>query len=133
MAAILEQRGFTCEVSPPGADQRVDIIAGSGPLGLDSPTLIVELKSQTSRVGAPVVRSLQGAKHSHRADQCLLVAWGGVTKDARREFRTDRLGLRIWDAEALLDQFLDVYESLPGQVREAVPLTRAWVLDDEPG
>lgn len=60
VAAILRIRGFICDVSPPGPDQGVDILAGSGPLGLDSPTLIVEVKSETGQIPAPVVRGLQG-------------------------------------------------------------------------
>ncbi len=79
VGAILEVHGFHCDVSPPGKDQGVDILAGTGPLGLDSPTLIVEVKSEPAAVGAPVVRGLQGAMLSHRADQGLLVAWGGIT------------------------------------------------------
>jgi restriction system protein len=133
VAEILEVRGFVCEVSPPGADQGVDILAGSGPLGLDSPTLIVEVKSEEGEIKAPVVRGLMGARQSHRADQALLVAWGGITKDARREIRTDRLSLRVWDADALLDQLFDVYEELPDATRANLPLKRAWVLDEEAG
>jgi len=133
VADILKVRGFVCEVSPPGADQGVDILAGSGPLGLDSPTLIVEVKSEEGEVRAPVVRGLMGARQSHRADQALLVAWGGITKDARREIRTDRLSLRVWDADDLLDQIFDVYDRLPAATRAALPMKQAWVLDEEPG
>lgn len=49
VAAILRIRGFVCDVSSPGPDQGVDILAGSGPLGLDSPTLIVEVKQRPGR------------------------------------------------------------------------------------
>ncbi len=42
IAAILEAEGFTCDVSPPGPDFSVDILAGCGPLGLNSPTLLVQ-------------------------------------------------------------------------------------------
>ena len=68
---------------------------------------------------------------SHRADQGLLVAWGGITKDARSEIRKDRLTMRVWDAESLLDEIFDVYEDLPGHIRSRIPLTRAWVLEEE--
>jgi restriction system protein len=133
VAEVLRARGFVCDVSPPGPDQGVDILAGSGPLGLDSPTLIVEVKSEETQVAAPVVRGLQGAMLSHRSDQGLLVAWGGITKDARREIRTDRLTMRVWDADALLEQLFEVYDRLPEETRRAVPLKRAWVLDEEAG
>lgn len=51
------------------------IIACRGLLGLDSPSLIVEVKSEDGSIGSPVVRGLQGAMSQHRADQCLLIAW----------------------------------------------------------
>jgi restriction system protein len=133
IADILRVRGFVCDVSPPGPDQGVDILAGSGPLGLDSPTLIVEVKSETGQVSAPVVRGLQGAMLSNRSDQGLLVAWGGITKDAKREIRTDRLTMRVWDADDVLDQLFDVYDRLPEEIRARIPLKRAWVLDEEAG
>lgn len=133
IADILRTRGFTCDVSPPGPDQGVDILAGSGPLGLDSPTLIVEVKSETGQVSAPVVRGLQGAMLSNRSDQGLLVAWGGITKDAKREIRTDRLTMRVWTADDLLDHMFDVYDRLPEETRAKIPLKRAWVLDEESG
>ncbi|GAA2091616.1 restriction endonuclease [Aeromicrobium tamlense] len=128
VAAVLTVRGFHCDISPPGPDQGVDILAGTGPLGLDSPTLIVEVKSGGGAIGAPVVRGLQGAMLSHRADQGLLVAWGGITREARAEIRKDRLTMRVWDADDLLDQVLDVYEELDETIRAEMPLKRAWVL-----
>ena len=133
IADILRIRGFVCDVSPPGPDQGVDILAGSGPLGLDSPTLIVEVKSESGQVPAPIVRGLQGAMLSHRADQGLLVAWGGITKDARREIRTDRLSMRVWSADDILDQLFEVYDRLPDETRASIPLKRAWVLNEEAG
>lgn len=122
--------GFQCEVSPPGPDGGVDIFAGSGPLGLDSPTLIVEVKSEPTPVGSTVVRGLHSAMTQHNADQGLLVALGGITMPARREFSTQRTRLRIWDSDALLDHLFDRYEHLTALTRQKLPLTRVWVLDD---
>ncbi|MDE8670780.1 restriction endonuclease [Pseudarthrobacter sp. H3Y2-7] len=133
VAGILRVEGYVCEVSPPGPDQGVDIIAGRGPLGLDSPTLIVEVKSEDGSIGSPVVRGLQGAMSQHRADQCLLVAWGGLNKQARAEIRTDRLTTRVWDADDVLDHLFEVYDRLPDELRMRIRLTRAWVLDEETG
>jgi restriction system protein len=131
LADILEGLGFRCEVSPAGPDGGVDILAGRGPLGLDSPTLIVEVKSEPGAVGASVVRSLHSAMTQHRADQGLLVAWGGISNPARREFTQQRTQLRIWDAEQLLDQLFSTYDRLPATTRARIPLKQAWVLDTD--
>lgn len=133
VADILRARGFVCEVSEPGPDQGVDILAGSGPLGLDSPTLIVEVKSEETQVGGPVVRGLQGAMLSNRSDQGLLVAWGGINSNAKRDIQSERLTMRVWDADDILDQLFDVYHKLPDETRRQIPLKQAWVLDDEAG
>lgn len=131
VADILEALGFECIVSPAGPDGGVDILAGTGPLGLDSPTLIVEVKSEPTPVGAPVVRGLHSAMTQYQADQALLVAWGGVTGPASREFATARTRLRIWDADELLDRLFATYDKLPTTTRASLPLKMAWVLDDE--
>ncbi len=133
VAAILRVEGYVCDVSPPGPDQGVDIIAGRGPLGLDSPTLIVEVKSEDGPIGSTVVRGLQGAISQHRADQGLLVAWGGLNKQARAEIRTDRLVLRVWEADDIIEQLFNVYDRLPDDIRLSIPLKRTWVLDEETG
>lgn len=133
VAEILRVEGYTCDVSPEGPDFGVDIIAGRGPLGLDSPTLIVEVKSEAGQIGASVVRGLQGAMASHKADQGLLVAWGGLNKPATAAIRTDRLTIRVWDAEDVLDHLFAAYDRLPDDVRARIPLKRTWVLDEETG
>ncbi|SDC08297.1 restriction system protein [Raineyella antarctica] len=131
VADILEALGFSCEVSPAGPDGGVDILAGRGPLGLDSPTLIVEVKSEPGPVGAPVVRGLHSARTQHNSDQALLVAWGGVTNAARKEFERDRTFFRVWDAEEVLDRLFATYDRLPRDTQGKIPLKQAWVLDEE--
>lgn len=131
VADILTVLGFHCEVSPPGPDGGVDILAGRGPLGLDAPTLVVEVKSESSAIDVKVVRGLHSAMVQHKADQGLLVAWGGVTGPARKEFQRDRTTFRVWDAEALLDKLFETYDRLPASTRAQIPLRQVWVLDDE--
>lgn len=131
VAEILEVLGFVCDVSPAGPDGGVDILAGCGPLGLDQPTLIVEVKSEPTAVSAKELRSLHSAMTQHSADQGLFVAWGGVTAPAKREFLQQRTRLRIWDAEQLLEQLFATYDRLSAGTQGAIPLKQAWVLDDE--
>lgn len=131
VADILEALGYHCEVSPEGPDGGVDILAGRGPLGLDSPTLIVEVKSEHGPQDVKVVRGIHSAMTQHKADQGLLVAWGGVTKAASREFQRDRTTFRVWDAEELLARLFETYDRLPPSTRTRIPLKQAWVLDDE--
>lgn len=133
IADMLRAQGYTCEVSPPGPDFGVDILAGRGPLGLDGPTLVVEVKSEYTQIGSPVLQRLQGAVASHQADQALLVAWGGLNKQAEQLRLTQRLKVRVWTDEDVLDRLFETYEQLPDATRTQIPLKRAWVLVQETG
>lgn len=130
VAAILEAEGYHTEVPPEGADDGIDVVAGSGPLGLDSPRLVAQVKSGTSAVDAPTVQQLQGAITTHGADHGLLVAWGGLTKPAQQAVRSQRFRVRVWDADDLIEALTRTYDRLPGEIQAQIPLTQVWVLLD---
>lgn len=129
VAAVLEVEGFRCLVSPPGPDGGIDISTGRGPLGLDSPRLLVQVKSG-NQIGAPIVSQLQGVMATYGADQGLFVAWGGLTKQARDTLRHQHLRVRVWEAGDVVDAVLRTYDSLPEETRNRLPLKRIWVLSD---
>ncbi|XVS61869.1 restriction endonuclease [Actinosynnema sp. CA-299493] len=131
-AALLEADGFTCEVSPEGNDQGVDIIAGTGTLGLGEPRLVVQVKSEAGRVGLPVVQQLQGAMSAHGAIG-LLVAWGDITDHARRYLSTQRFAIKVWNSKDLLDRVFRHYAALPPNLRADLPLKQVWTLVEETG
>jgi restriction system protein len=132
VGAVLTAEGYVCEVAPEGADGGVDIVAGLGPLGLDAPRIVVQVKSQTAQVGIEVVNQLLGARASLHADQALLVAWGGITKPAKAQAESQRFLLRVWDAERLLSGILKSYSRLPEELRSLLPLKQAWILVEAP-
>src|SRR5262249_28972864 len=78
--AVLRADGWVTKVWPPGADGGVDILGGGGPLGLDEPRLCVQVKSQNSPADVTVYRTLQGTMQTYKAEQGLLVCWGGFNK-----------------------------------------------------
>lgn len=130
VAEVLAAEGMTCKVPPKGADGGIDIIAGSGVLGISAPTIIVQVKSQTSRVGSDVLDQLGGVVSQHNADHGLLVTLGGLTPPAQAKVDAQRLRVAVWDAEELVDRLLKHYEVLSDATREAIPLRRAWVIDE---
>lgn len=133
IAEILTAEGFVCETHGPGTDQGIDIVAGKGPLGLDSPRVLVQVKSSKEPVGSEVVQQLSGniANH-HGADQGLLVAWGGLTKPAKDVALPQRFRIRVWTAKEVIDALLRVYPLLPERVRLQIPLSQVWVLQEDP-
>lgn len=130
VAEILRAEGYTCHVSPPGPDNSVDIYAGLGALGLDSPRLVVQVKSEASPVGSPVVTQPSRAV-SNNADQGLLVAWGGLKKPAQDEMKRLRHNMAMWDADALIDRLFKAYPNLSEALRAELPFKQIWVLVEE--
>lgn len=128
VAEILSAEGMTCKVPPKGADGGIDIIAGSGVLGISAPTVIVQVKSQTNRVGSEVLDQLGGVVSQHQADHGLLVTLGGLTAQAQSKVDAQRLRVAVWDAEELVDRLLKHYEGMPEAIKEAIPLRRAWII-----
>ena len=131
VGAVLEAEGFKCQVVDPGPDGGIDVYAGRGPLGLDSPRLIVQVKSSPTPVDAKVVRELHGVLSTHGADQALLVAWGGVNKVAKQELRNQFFKVRVWGADDLLEAVTRTYPSLDDELRADLPLKQIWALVEE--
>jgi len=128
VGALLAAQDYHAQVSSPGRDGGVDILAGKGAMGFDHPRLVVQVKSQDAPVDVSVLRELQGVMKNFGAEQGLLVAWGGfkstVIEEARRQF----FELRLWDADDLITAVVDNYENLPADLQADIPLKRLWAL-----
>ncbi|MCQ1954130.1 restriction endonuclease [Arthrobacter sp. zg-Y238] len=133
IADILRSAGYVCTEHGEGTDDGIDIVAGKGILGLEPPRLIVQVKSQASPVDSPTVSQLHGSLAIHGADQGLLVAWGGLTRQARKLLESQRFAIRVWDADEVVAQLQEHYGSLPARVRRELPLKQIWTLADEAG
>lgn len=131
VAEILRVDGYHCAVSPPGPDGGVDIYAGRGPLGLDSPVVLVQVKSNADPIGSPVVTQLHGVMGTHGADQGLLVVWGGLNRSATDHLRNHKLRVRAWTSSEVVDALLRTYDRLPESIQSEVPLQRVWMLVEE--
>jgi len=129
--AVLRASGYVTQVSAPGADGGVDILAGSGPMGFDSPSICVQVKSSDSPVDVGVLRELRGTMEAHRAEHGLLVSWGGFKNSVLREAVSAYFKIRLWDQGELLRQMLNNYDRLPEALRADLPLKRVWALTIE--
>ena len=126
--AVLQADGWDTAVSPPGPDGGVDILAGRGSLGLDSPRLCVQVKSQDSPADVTVYRALQGTMQTFKAEQGLLVCWGGFNKVVRQESKQSHLMVRLWESRDLVEAIYRNYEHLPAEIQAELPLKRVWML-----
>lgn len=125
---LLESQGYQTQLSGPGPDGGVDIIAGRGPMGFDAPRLIVQVKSADSPSDVRVLRELQGVMRNFGAERGLLVSWGGFKRGVYEEARKHFFEIRLWDADDLVEQLTDSYEALPDDLQAELPLRRIWTL-----
>jgi len=128
VAAVLTAQGYHIQMSPEGPDGGVDIIAGQGPMGFDSPRLCVQVKSSDSPVDVRVLRELQGVMPNFGAEQGLLVSWGGFKESVYKEARRLFFQIRLWDAGDLVQALLRHYDKLPEGLQAELPLKRIWTL-----
>ncbi|GAB4329608.1 MAG: restriction endonuclease [Candidatus Zixiibacteriota bacterium] len=131
IAAILEVQGYVTEISPPGPDGGVDIIAGRGPMGFNSPRLCVQVRSGDGQQDVKVVRELKGVMKEFGADQGLFVSWGGFKRSVIADERRQFFEIRLWDSGDVVSGVLAHYDRLPENIKAELPLKRVWVLVPE--
>lgn len=126
--AILRAQGFITWVSPPGPDGGVDILATGGLNSLEKPKICVQVKSSVSPCEVKVVNELIGVVTKHKADQGLLVSWGGVTKQALKEVLNSFFTIRVWNQDSLVDEIFKYYDKFDEELKAELPLKRIWTL-----
>ncbi|MEB2529151.1 restriction endonuclease [Kocuria rosea] len=128
VAELMRAEGFTVDEAPPGPDGGIDILAGKGVLGLESPKIVVQVKTGT--VERPMIQQLTGLVGSQGADFGLIVTWAGLTGPAKDEVRSQRFRIKVWDNTDVVDAVLRNYARLPEEVRASLPMKQVWVLSD---
>lgn len=126
--AVLQAQGYVTEISKPGPDGGVDILAGSGPMGFSEPRICIQVKSSQSPVDVTVLRGLQGSMNNFGADQGLLVSWGGFTRKVLEESRLSFFNVRLWDSDNLIKAIFKNYHNLSDSLQAELPLKRIWAL-----
>jgi restriction system protein len=131
VGAVLSAQGYETKISPEGPDGGVDIIAGRGTLGFESPRLVVQVKSTDTPMDVSVLRELSGVMNTFSADQGLLVSWGGFKASVEKEAPKRFFEIRLWDADDLVRMVQENYENLPEDIQADLPLKRIWALVPE--
>lgn len=126
--AVLRAEGYVGTVSAPGPDGGVDILAGRGALGFENPKLCVQVKSSNSPADVTTLRALQGTMATFKADQGLLVSWGGFNSVAEREARLSFFSVRLWNGDDLIDAIPKNYDQLEDELQSELPLKQVWAL-----
>lgn len=131
VAAILTAEGYQVQVSKPGADGGVDIIAGGGLMGFAAPRIAVQVKSGDTPADVSVLRELQGVMPRFGADHGLVVSWSGFKDSVLKEARQIFFEVRLWDSNDIVSELQKNYERLPEDIQAELPLKRIWLLVGE--
>lgn len=126
--AILKAQGYTTYLSPEGADGGADILAGMGTLGVGTPQLCVEVKSELTQIDRETVDKLLGAMSKFNAQQGLFVAWGGYKTNVQKELAQSFFKVRLWTQKELLDALFSHYDQLEADIKAELPLKRIWTV-----
>lgn len=128
---VLIAKGYTTKISPPGPDEGVDILVGSGPLGFDSPRICVQVKSSQTPVDVRIVRELEGVVKNFKADHGLLVTWGGINNKAEQEMSRSFFSIRLWDQDKIVEEVMKNYDKFDSSIKAELPLKKIWTLVEE--
>jgi len=126
VAALLEIEGLSCQVSPPGPDGGIDILAGRGLLAITD-SLVVQVKSGSIIADTPTFQQLFGAMSDTGARQGLLVAWGGFAPGVRTRIRENWFKVRVWDSADVTRAVLRHYADLPLWIRDRLGFRQIWI------
>ncbi len=129
--SVLRAEGYKTEVSPPGPDGGVDILAGSGAFGFDPPRLCVQVKSGSGAEGQRTFNELLGVVSKFDSHQGLLVSWGGFTAPVKLDAKKHFFRIRLWDQGDVVRAVLGNYERMNEEVKAELPLKRIWALVKE--
>jgi restriction system protein len=126
VAVILEADGYNVLRSGLGRDGGVDLVASQGLLGFGAERLVVQVKSGQRPASPHDIGGFAARLRRLDATRGLYVSMAGFSGLSRAEQRDDFFRMRYWDADALLDAVLRVYDLLPAAIRNELPLRRIW-------
>ncbi len=128
VASILRAQGFKTQVSPPGPDGGVDILASSGTFGFGEPRICVQVKSGDGRLDAQTYRELRGVMEALKASHGILISWGGFKDNVKSEAKNDRFKIKLLDKGDLIEELLNNYEKIDSETKSKLVLKKIWVL-----
>lgn len=125
---ILKAEGYVTNKTGKGADGGADILAGSGPMGFESPRILVEVKSGDSLYGSEAIDRMRGSLERFGADYGLFIAFNGFKSGIKRNYRQDFFKIRLWDQNDLISAIYKNYDRFSEELKAEIPLQRVWTL-----
>jgi len=121
---LLTLMGYKTKVSPPGPDRGIDVVAHKDDLGVEAPTILVQVKSSDGEVNEAAVSELYGKVTDK--DFGLFIALGGFNRRAR-DFGFSKRNLKLIDGDELVELVYKYYDQLDGKYKGIIPLRRVFI------
>jgi restriction system protein len=122
VAALLKAMGYYVSwVAPTGADDGIDIVAFSDPLGANGPRIKVQVKRHGSKADVDALRSFMAVLADD--DVGIYVNTGGFTGPAQREARLQpSRRLTLLDLARVVELWIEHYDRMDEADRGRLPL-----------
>ena len=127
-AALLRGMNYYVrDVSPPGADGGIDVLAYADPLGGSPPRLKVQVKHTEAKTAQKALRELAGILTE--GDVGVFVSSGGFAAGCRDFARNNDKHLELIDLTRFIDLWQKCYEKLSEEDKARLPLQPVYFLD----
>ncbi len=124
---LLEAMDFKAEVSTPGPDHGIDIVAMKGEFKFEPPIIKVQVKSGAETINEHEVSAFYGRLDSNK-ENGLYIAMGGFKRTALK-FAETKANLQLVDGEDLVGLILKYYTDLDMRFKKYIPLEQVYIPD----
>ena len=127
-ALIRSMKYHVRDVSPPGPDGGIDVLAYTDPLGSRVPRIKVQVKHQaTTKPGKPAISQLAGLLTD--GDIGVFISSSGFASGCRDFARNSGKHLELIDMERFIDLWQKHYDNLSEEDKSLLPLEPIYFLD----
>lgn len=124
VADLMRAMGYFATVTKKSGDDGVDVIAHRDELGIQPPTIKIQVKISEGPAEVPKIRDLYGA--TNQTEMAMFVTLGDFTKKGL-EFARSKPNIRLVGGEEFIGLLLKHYEGLSPQYRGVFPLRQVWM------
>jgi restriction system protein len=124
VAHLMNLMGYRTEVSPPGTDGGIDVVAYRDELGFQPPIVHIQVKSSDDSVGSPAVQQLQGTLG---AAECGLFVTLGTFTAAAKNWAKSKPNIKLIDGDKLIELVLEHYDGMDPRYKSMIPLKRVYL------
>lgn len=123
VAGVIRAMGYKTRVSAKGPDRGKDIVASPDGLGLEEPSIRIEVKHRKGKMGSREIKSFIAGLRKNKG---LFISTGGFSKDAHLEAERSNIPVTLVDADFLVDLIVENYDRFDPETKTLIPLRKIY-------